>query len=88
MVVAAAAAPPFRYPRFFLKAWDWDLLGGNDLIGAAEVPAVRELFLSGWKRFEEQQSRPEAVKKMGQVCVLYVLRHTPYACQCMLCTDT
>ena len=41
-------------------------VGGNDLIGAVEIPEVHELFLDGWQRFAEQQARPEAVKKMGE----------------------
>jgi hypothetical protein len=51
-------------PRFVLRAWDQDVLGGNDLIGSAEID-IRDLFRTGWKRLEEQRGRDEAIEKMG-----------------------
>jgi hypothetical protein len=54
-----------EFPRFTFKAWDQDVIGGNDLIGSADVPEVWGLFRRGWARLAEQSGRDEQLSKMS-----------------------
>ena len=51
-------------PRFVIRAWDQDVLGGNDLIGSADID-IKDMFRTAWKRLDEQRGRDEAIEKMN-----------------------
>nr|ADD95746.1 hypothetical protein [uncultured organism MedDCM-OCT-S04-C46] len=53
-----------EFPRFVVKAYDKDVVGGSDLIGTEQVPEIKDLFKRAWRKFEIQQSRDQVLDKM------------------------
>lgn len=54
-----------EFPRFVVKAFDQDIIGGADMIGTEQVPEIKELFRRGWRKFEMQQNRDHEMDKMS-----------------------
>ena len=53
-----------EFPRFVVKAYDQDVIGGNDLIGTEQVREIKDLFKRAWRKFEVQQKRDQELDKM------------------------
>jgi hypothetical protein len=53
-----------EFPRFVVKAYDQDVIGGNDLIGTEQVREIKDLFKRAWCKFETQQKRDNELDRM------------------------
>lgn len=53
------------FPRFVVKAFDQDIIGGADMIGTAQVPEIKDVFKRAWRSFERQHSRDHSIHKMS-----------------------
>lgn len=56
-----------EFPRFVVKAFDQDIVGGAEMIGTEQIPELKDLFTRAWRKFELQQSRDKEVD--GKPCV-------------------